>query len=113
MATLTDTDFRFLGQRMGPAGGVNAVLAEVLDAVEADLRDTWQAQGGQGSFESWAGLTEPIVGFRPGAGHHGSGSAVDLNVTQVPYIVTRTGQTYGGEAAAQNQQDMRRRAVEV
>jgi hypothetical protein len=38
---------------------------------------------------------------------------VDFNVTQIPYIVTRTGQTLGGEAAAAGQQSMRRRAAEV
>ncbi|WP_328615194.1 hypothetical protein OHS18_47070 [Amycolatopsis sp. NBC_00355] len=98
---LTGADFRFLGQPMRPGQGVNPVLAEVLTAVEADLA---------GSDSS---LTESIVGWRSRNGLHASGSAVDLNVTQIPYIVTRTGSTLGGEAAAEGQQAMRQRAVEV
>ena len=108
---LTDESFRFLGQPI--RSGVNPVLAEVLSAVEADLQGTWKALGEPDDFLTWASLTEPVIGWRPHAGFHSSGSAVDLNVNQIPYIVTRTGQTLGGEAAAAGQQDMRRRAAEV
>lgn len=102
--------FTFLGQPV--TNGVNPVLAGVLAAVEASLRAIWLTSG-ELDFFAWAGLTEPSIGFRKGDGLHASGSAVDLNVTQVPYIVTRTGTTIGGEAAADGQPAMRRRAVEV
>jgi hypothetical protein len=103
--------FTFLGQPV--RGGVNPIMAEVLTAVEADLHATWKASGESDDFFPWAGLTEPSIGWRPAAGLHSSGSAVDLNVTQCPYIVTRTGSVLGGEAAAQGQQAMRQRAVDV
>lgn len=100
-AYLTDDTFTFLGQPMRTGHGVNPVMVEVLQAVEADLVSASKE------------LTEPIIGWRSRAGYHGSGSAVDLNVDQCPYIVTRTGATLGGEAAAAGQQPMRQRAVEV
>lgn len=111
---LSAADFTFLGQRMRPGHGVNPVMVEVLQAVEADLVSTSQAQGiPEQEFTTWASLTEPIIGWRSRNGLHGSGSAVDLNVDQCPYIVTRTGATLGGEAAAAQQRPMRQRAVEV
>ncbi|MGX7672508.1 hypothetical protein [Plantactinospora sp. DSM 117369] len=101
----------FLGQPI--TGGVNATMAQVLAAVEDDLWRTWKASPDEGDFHTWAGLVEPSIGTRPGDGRHATGAAVDLNVTECPYIVTRTGETYGGEAAAHDQQEMRRRVVEV
>ncbi|MGW6194642.1 hypothetical protein ACWF0M_00710 [Kribbella sp. NPDC055110] len=111
----TDPPFTFLGQPCGE--GVNPVMAERLEAVEADLRVTHAAQMESGEtyddFETWCGLHEQAIGWRSHAGHHGSGSAVDLNYTTTPYIVTRTGRRLGGEAAAADQQAMRERAAGV
>lgn len=103
--------FTFLGQPV--TGGVSRTMARVLEAVEADLATTWENANSDEDFATWAGLVEPVIGYRSGAGLHGSGSAVDLNVTTAPYFVTRTGGTLGGEAAAASQTAMRRRAVEV
>lgn len=114
MAPLYLVPVTFLGQPV--TRGLNPVMAGVLAAVETSLRASWLTSG-EPDFFAWAGLTEPSIGWRPGQGPrpglHSSGSAIDLNVTQVPYIVTRTGSTIGGEEAADNQPDMRRRAVEV
>lgn len=104
-------DFTFGGQPC--RGGVSQKMTERLSAVEARLRDIWVESGYSESFEKWCGFHEPHVGYRHGAGHHGTGSAVDINVSTNPYFVTRTGATFGGEAAASDQIDMRRRAVEA
>jgi hypothetical protein len=58
-------------------------------------------------------LNEPHIGFRRGQGFHGTGTAVDINYTTNPYIVTRTGSTLGGEAAASGQFAMRQRAMDA
>lgn len=105
---------QFLGQTI--VGDVNADLGSVLAAVEEDLRTTWRAENPEAAeteFLAWAGLNEPIIGRRPNAGHHTTGSAVDLNVTTCPYIVTRTGGTLGGEAGTPDAQTRRQAAVDV
>lgn len=106
-----DTEFTFLGWRCG--AGVNPAFVERLSAVEGALRSIHAGQGTNEGFESWCGLREEAIGWRSHAGFHGSGSAVDLNYSTMPYIVTRTGTTLGGEAASAGQQEMRRRAAEV
>ncbi|MGW2559139.1 hypothetical protein ACWCXB_07800 [Streptomyces sp. NPDC001514] len=114
----TDDKFTFLGQPVRPGQWVSSVMAQVLTAVEQDLWQTWTDQGQpEGGFLAWAGLNEPLIGWRSGHAFHGSGSAVDLNYDQSPYIVTRTGrgtgQILGGEAGTLDAERVRRRAVEV
>lgn len=111
----TDPPFTFLGAPCGD--GVNPTMAERLRAVESDLRTAHDALASSGEttddFETWCGLHEAVIGWRSGAGFHASGSAVDLNYSTTPYIVTRTGATLGGEAASADQLGMRSRAAAV
>ena len=101
----------FLGQSC--SAGVNPVMQEILSRVEATLRDAFAQSGDPGTFEAWCGLREPTIGWRPNAAFHSSGSAVDINVTTDPYIVTRTGSTLGGEAGTPNASTVRQQAVDV
>ncbi len=59
------------------------------------------------AFDTWRGMNEPHIGFRADRGSHGTGTAIDINDTTNPYIVTRTGNTLGEEAAASGQIVMR------
>jgi hypothetical protein len=81
----------------------------VLVAVGANLlaqyasappESTTGAYGTTIEFERWCGLLQDSMGWRapPGGGKHESGSALDLNYATNPYIATRSGQTYTGEA---------------
>src|SRR6266566_314617 len=111
----------FLGQSCG--AGVNPVLATKLQTVQQSLQNTFNALpsdqkfnplNGQptASFTEWCGIVEPHKGWYPG-GFHASGSAIDINYTIDPYIVTRTGSVLGGEVAAQSLQAMRQQVVSV
>lgn len=110
----------FLGQNCG--AGVNPSFRDRLVLVEQNLKDQFDALPDKtnpstgNEFTShieWIDLHEPLVCWRQNAGHHSAGSAADINVTTNPYIVTRTGNVLGGEAAGQNLQTMRQQAVAV
>ncbi|WP_166351888.1 hypothetical protein [Phytoactinopolyspora limicola] len=88
-------------------------MASRLAEVEVRLREIHAADDTIEPFEKWCGFHEPHRGYRRGGGHHGTGRAIDFNYDTNPYIVTRTGQTLGGEAAAHDQPEMRQRAIEV
>lgn len=88
-------DATFLG--MAVQGGVDNEMKRRLDAVEEDLRSAYATSGESVGFETWCGLRQRPGGFHAG-GYHGQGIAIDLNYDTNPYIATRTGSTFGGEA---------------
>ena len=107
-------DHVFAGTRV--ADRVSTKMAAVLAAVEVSLVAQQMAAGEFGmTLAEWIGLDQPITGARPpGNGYHSSGSAIDVNYDTAPYIATRSGATFGGEAVAAGADlEMRRRAVEV
>jgi len=92
---------------MGYSAEVNPVMKRRLRAVQADLQtqyDLLPASSRPATLADFAGLTS-IRGWRVNSGtsFHASGSAVDVNYRNQPYIVTRstdgTITTLGGEAA--------------
>lgn len=105
--------YTFLGQPFQNDRTLNPEMIRRLDAVAEKLAALHAESGSTDPLEVWCGVREPHIGWRPGNHRHGSGSAIDINVSLNPYIVTRTGGTYGGEAAAHDQQEMRQRAAEV
>lgn len=108
---------------------VNPVMASRLTDAEASIRAAYDALGpnhasrvhyggGQKTLREWAGILSGR-GWRPGSStsKHASGSAVDLNYADQPYIVTRTmvngRTTIGGEAAGAGLTAQRQHAVDV
>ena len=85
----------FLGRNVG--GGVIARMRDTLAAVEAALKTQYTAQNLGIPFVEWCGV-HGVGGFREHGGPHTKGIAVDLDYTENPYIATRTGPHYGGEA---------------
>jgi hypothetical protein len=85
---------RFLGRptRVVPK------LRDVLARVEAHLASEHQTTAPDVPFALWHNV-HSVGGFRAGAGNHGRGLAIDVDVTPNPYIATRTGKALGGEAA--------------
>jgi hypothetical protein len=53
------------------------------------------------------------VAWRPNAGHHSAGAAIDINAAANPYIVTRNGLVPGGESGGESFVEMRNRALAV
>lgn len=112
------TAYSFMGLSVG--GGINPTLQSRLDDVTAQLRVRFNAVQGRApaddnELRQWAGVTS-MEGWRlrPGStSKHCSGSAVDVNYRNQPYIVTRTGTTLGGEAAGAGLVAARRATVEV
>src|SRR5438128_838203 len=100
----------FLGREV--RGGVSTTMRNALIAIENQLRTISGAQN-DADFFDWCRIREPHIGFRSGQGLHGSGSAIDINVTTNLYIATRTGTTFGGEAGTPNAQAVRQAAVDV
>ena len=106
-----------------PCGvGINPRFSERLSAVEDELRSQFDALEDKtnpltgtdfASHVEWLELHEPLVCWRPNAGHHSAGAAADINVTTNPYIVTRTGSTLGGEFAGRTLTTIREQAVAV
>lgn len=93
-------------------GGVEQRMADRLAAVEVSLRREWSGSGSTDDFISWCGIRETHKGFHRG-GYHGQGIAIDLDYTTNPYIATRTGSTYGGEAGFPDAAARRQRAAEA
>ncbi|MGH7715918.1 MAG: hypothetical protein ACREML_07965 [Vulcanimicrobiaceae bacterium] len=63
------------------------------------------------SFEAWAAVRGPHLCWRPYAGQHSAGAAIDIDPAANPYIVTRNGPVPGGEAGGETLVDMRNRAL--
>lgn len=101
----------FLGRSC--VGGVNPELQRRLVAVEQALQAVHAQSGDPRPFFEWCEIREDHKAWRPHSGHHSSGSALDINYTTCPYIVTRTGAALGGEAGTPNAQAVRQRAVDV
>lgn len=103
---------RFLGRSTRVVPKLAARMAEVERALIAEHAAT--APGVP--FELWHNV-HGVGGYRAatpnkGASYHGRGLAIDVDVTPNPYIATRTGSTFGGEAAGA-ELGVRRPAVEV
>jgi hypothetical protein len=99
---------RFLGRSTRAAPKLAARLAKV----ETHLRDEWSRTAAGVPFELWHNV-HSVGGYRKAAGYHGRGLAIDIDVTPNPYIATRTGSTFGGEASGLDLRPERRAAVEV
>jgi hypothetical protein len=112
----------FLGQSCGSGftEGVNPALQSRLHAAEEAVRAAFEAldparridpsTGRAGaSFSEWAAITGPHVCWRPHAGHHSAGAAIDLNPATNPYIVTRNAGIPGGQAGGEALTGMRLR----
>jgi len=101
---------QFLGFQVG--GGVEQRMADRLASVEAELRRIHAEQGAVEDFVTWGGIRQQHGGHRAG-GYHAAGIAIDINYDTNPYIATRTGSTYGGEAGFLDAEARRARAVAV
>jgi hypothetical protein len=124
-------DHTFLGHAV--RGGVNPVMKQRLEDVEAHLQAQFDALPPDQRVNptdgtpattvgQWAGIREAPGCWRNSTSKHGSGSACDINYTRTPYIVTRTevaaagGGTrtvLGGERAGRTLQTQRQRTVDV
>jgi len=93
---------------------VERSLQATFDALGPNHADRIHYGGGQKTLREWAGILSGR-GWRPNSGtsFHASGSAVDLNYSLQPYIVTRTGTTLGGEAAGAGLVTQRQNAAAV
>lgn len=114
----------FLGKSCGH--GVNQVMKDRLILVERHMEGLYnQLPSDQRinpltgdpapTYIEWCGLRESTGGWRSGSStsKHASGSAVDVNYTRTPYIVTRTGGTLGGERAGNSLVTERQHTVQV
>jgi len=112
----------FLGQRCGSGftEGVNPELQWRLRAAEDAVRAAFEALDrdrridpstgrGGATFSQWAAVAGPHVCWRPHAGHHSAGAAIDINPATNPYIVTRNAGVPGGEAGGERLVEMRMR----
>ena len=117
------TAHSFLGLNIG--GGINPTLASRLDDVAAQLRLDYQASHGTPAandtdVRNWAGINS-MRGWRqrnsPSTSKHCSGSAVDVNYDNQPYIVTRSmvngREVLGGELAGAGLTTQRQATVNV
>lgn len=78
-----------------------------LRLVEAALRDQWPSDQ---DFSNWHGIVN-VNGHQGRSSPVPIGKAVDLNPNTNPYIVTRTGSTFGGESGANTLSQARRARV--
>ncbi len=93
---------------------MNPELHERLQAAERVAKASYAAlplDRRDESFEAWAGVRGPHMCWRPYAGQHSAGAAIDIDPAANPYIVTRNGSVPGGEAGAETLVDMRNRAL--
>lgn len=106
---------------LGHSVEVNPVMAARLTDVQNDLQTQYDALDPAtrpATLREWVGLTS-IKGWRSSSSKHGSGSAVDCNYDNQPYIPTRTGTpghySYGGEegSATAATRALRQPATEV
>ncbi len=116
------TAYTFLGTSVG--GGVNPTMQARLTDVASHLETRFNAIHGRAPIDAqelreWAGVSS-ISGWRQASSNtskHCSGSAVDVNYWNQPYIVTRTtsggSSEYGGELAGGGLNAQRQAAAEV
>jgi hypothetical protein len=116
------TAFNFLGLLV--AGGINPTMQRRLSDVAVHLRSRFTSINGRApanerELREWIDVST-ILGWRhrPGStSKHCSGSAVDVNYRNQPYIVTRThtgsGTVLGGERAGSHLTAQRQATVEV
>jgi hypothetical protein len=116
------TSYNFMG--LSVAGGINAEMQSRLTDVTNHLRSRYTTIHGapptnDKKLREWCGVND-IRGWRhrPGSkSKHSSGSAVDVNYKNQPYIVTRTltnGKTVlGGEKAGNGLTNERQATVDV
>ena len=108
-----DPSFDFLGREFQSFGGPNqrgpgAILATRLTTAEVHLQEQFDALppeqkvDAQGrpfaTLADWLGIRFQHIGWRPNAGPHTGGFAIDVDAETNPYIATRTGDRFGGEA---------------
>ncbi len=116
----------FLGQPCGSGSthGVNPEMQARLRAADDAVQTIFNAFApdqrldpstgrGNASFSQWSAITEPHECWRPNAGHHSAGAAIDINVAANPYIVTRSGLVAGGQPGDAGLVGMRNRALAV
>jgi hypothetical protein len=114
----------FLGQPCGSGSthGVNPEMRMRLQAADNAIETIYNALApdqridpstgrGNASFAQWTAIAGPHVCWRPNAGHHSAGSAIDINLAANPYIVTRNGLVAGGQPGGESVVDMRNRAL--
>jgi len=89
----------------------DTAVRESFNALEPDRRIDPYTGAGNATFAQWCAVTGPHVCWRPNAGHHSAGSAIDINPAENLYIVTRNGQVPGGEEGGEGFTDMRNRAL--
>lgn len=109
-------DTEFLGQACGSGytHGVNPEMQGRLLAAERVAKATYETlppERRDESFEAWAAVSGPHLCWRPNAGQHSAGAAIDIDPAANPYIVTRNGSVPGGEAGGEALVDMRNRAL--
>jgi hypothetical protein len=85
----------------------------IFDALAPDQRLDPSTGRGNASFSEWSAITGPHVCWRPFAGHHSAGAAIDINAAANPYIVTRNGVVAGGQPGDAGLVGMRNRALAV
>lgn len=114
----------FLGEWCGHGSthGVNPAMRIRLQTADTAVRaafndlepderiDPWTGLG-DATFAQWCAVSGPHVCWRPNAGHHSAGSAIDINPMENAYIVTRNGNVPGGEEGGEGLIDMRNRAL--
>lgn len=107
----------------GSTHGVNPEMGVRLNAAEAAVRAIFNALKpagridpstgrGNASFSQWCAITGPHGCWRPHAGHHSAGSAIDINAG-APWTVTCGGLGLAEEADGENLVAMRSRALAV
>jgi len=89
------------------------VVQAIFNALAPDERIDPSTGRGDASLSQWSAITGPHVCWRPNAGHHSAGAAIDINAAANPYIVTRNGLVPGGEPEGEGLVDMRKRALAV
>lgn len=112
----------FMGVDIPVSRGLHPTMRDRLIAVQSHLQAQYDALPNEErppSLREYAGL-QSIRGWRETTSQHGTGSAVDVNYDDQPYIATRTTRgrttTYGGEQgsnASAEVRALRQPAVEV
>jgi len=88
-------------------------IGAAFDALAPDQRLDPLSGAGNASFSQWSAIAGPHECWRPNAGHHSAGAAIDINVADTPYIVTRNGLVAGGRTCDADRVATRERALAV
>jgi hypothetical protein len=91
---------------------VNAEIQAQFDALTPEERVDPITSAVVNTVSAWVGF-KSAGAFRPNAGFHTTGDAVDINVESQPYIATRSGSVLGGENTSLDLSEQRRKAVEA